>query len=290
MHTGQEQVALEYARKAEAALPVGDENHGIKFMLAGLIPMGFVFLESYRTMIWHVLIRFGRWDEILARSTEEILAKKDIFPSTIATAHYARGLAFATKGQVEAAEEEQTKFLEALKNPAIEGRVLHNNLMYAEEGPCILNVNKAMLEGEILYRKAALAGPSADFEEAFTALKKAVELSMNLKYNEPWGQMQPVRHALGALLLEQNRVEEATQVYRDDLNMWRDNMWGLLGLKQSLEAKKTAISADGGDTASLESELADVTEKFQKASSAADKVPTATCFCAAKAGACCASK
>ena len=47
-------------------LPAGDANHGAQFMLAGIIPMGAIFLESYVTMPWHVMIRFGKWDEILS--------------------------------------------------------------------------------------------------------------------------------------------------------------------------------------------------------------------------------
>jgi len=236
MHTGQYETALEYAKKAEAATPAGDEKSGVNFMLAGIIPMGKVFLEAYHTMVWHVFIRFGKWEEILAYPIE---TDAETFPSSIATAHYARGVAYASTGKVKEAEEEQAKFLEALKNPNLAGRVLHNNAMYAEEGPCIFNVQKSMLAGEVLYRKAAQAKEAAaeadkagvDFEPAFDALKEAVTLSMNLKYNEPWGQMQPVRHALGALLLEQGRTDEALAVYDEDLKMWKNNMWGNLGKK-----------------------------------------------------------
>ena len=296
MHTGEYSTALEYAKKAEAATPAGDENSGVKFMLvshatricpplttyhlprtccrrtvavgtpvfvglavvlfsddgliinmcclssrfarskAGVIPMGVVFLESYHTMIWHVWIRFGKWEEILAYPVE---TDTDVFASSIATAHYAKGVAYASTGRVTRAEEEQMLFLKALENPALAGRVLHNNPMYAAEGPCVLNVQKSMLEGEILYRKAAQkeGATKADFESGFDALRAAVTLSMNLNYNEPWGQMQPVRHALGALLLEQGQVDEALKVYNEDLAMWKGNMWGLLGKKQCLEAK-----------------------------------------------------
>ena len=279
MHTGQEKIAMEYARKAEAALPIGDEKSGVKFMLAGIIPMGFVFLESYRTMIWHVMIRFGKWDDILAENTDEIMANPDVFPSGIATAHYARGVAYASKGMVAEAEAEQGKFLEALQNPVFAGRVLHNNAMYAEEGPCIMNVNKNMLAGEILYRKAVQAGDGGDFDAAFDALKTSVDLSLNLKYNEPWGQMQPIRHALGALMLEQGRVDEALEVYNADLDMWRNNMWGSLGKKLCLEKKV----ADGA--ADLQGDLDSATAAFKTASQYADAVPAATCFCAAAAGA-----
>ncbi len=53
--------------------------------------------------------------------------------------------------------------------------------------------------GEIAYRKA-------DYAAAFAHLRRAVELDDGLPFDEPWGWMQPTRHALGALLLEQVRV------------------------------------------------------------------------------------
>ena len=271
MFDGQYKTALKYARKAVDTLPAGDEDSGVNFMLAGIIPMGAIFLESYVTMPWHVMIRFGKWDDILK---EPLHSDKDVFPAAIATQHYARGVAYASKGMVPEAEAEQSLFLEALRNPALEGRVLHNNLMYQdpEEGPCILLVNAAILEGEIEYRRQFLAqqrGEEADFSAAFDHLRKGVDLSLNLAYNEPWGQMQPVRHILGALLLEQGELDEAEEVYRADIELWKDNMWGLLGLKLCLEER-------GDDTG----ELAEISQKFLDRSSRADILPAKTCFCA----------
>ena len=134
------------------------------------------------------------------------------------------------------AEAEQVLFNQALENPALAGRVLHNNLMYQDpsDGPCILLVNAAVLAGEIEYRRqfqAKARGEASDFTVAFDHLRRGVDLSLNLAYNEPWGQMQPVRHILGALLHEQGHFEEAEEVYRADIKLWKDNMWGLLGLK-----------------------------------------------------------
>ena len=271
MFDGQYETALKYARKAVATLPAGDENSGVQFMLAGIIPMGAIFLESYVTMPWHVMIRFGKWDDILA---EPLHSDREVFPAAIATQHYARGVAYASKGMVPEAEAEQALFKEALQNPALAGRVLHNNLMYQEpsDGPCILLVNDAILDGEIEYRRQFLAkenGKDADFTDAFNHLRRGVDLSLNLAYNEPWGQMQPVRHILGALLLEQGEVEEAEEVYRADIELWKDNMWGLLGLKLCLEAR-----GDAPD------ELAEVSALFQERSSRADVMPAKTCFCA----------
>jgi tetratricopeptide (TPR) repeat protein len=271
MFEGQYETAMKYARKAAATLPAGDENHGVRFMLAGIIPMGAIFLESYVTMPWHVMIRFGKWDEIL---TEPMQTEKDAFPATIATQHYARGVAYASKGMVPEAEAEQVLFKEALTNPALAGRLMHNNLMYQDpaEGPSILNVNAAILEAEIEYRRQFLAkanGEGYDFTAAFDELRRGVDLSLNLAYNEPWGQMQPVRHILGALLFEQGEIEEAEEVYRADIKLWKDNMWGLLGLKLCLEARGDAPE-----------ELAEVTALFNERSSRADIRPAKTCFCA----------
>ena len=280
MFDGQYETALKYARKAVETLPAGDANSGVQFMLAGVIPMGAIFLESYVTMPWHVMIRFGKWNEIL---NEPLHTDRDVFPAAIATQHYARGVAYASMGMVPEAEAEQVLFKEALQNPALAGRVLHNNLMYQDpsEGPCILLVNDAILDGEIEYRRQYLAkekGQHADFTVAFDHLRRGVDLSLNLAYNEPWGQMQPVRHILGALLLEQGEVEEAEAVYRADIDLWKDNMWGLLGLKLCLEAR--------GDTSG---ELEKVTSQFDERSSRADIIPAKTCFCAqdSKNDSCC---
>ena len=69
-----------------------------------------------------------------------------------------------------------------------------------------------MLDGEIEYRRG-------HYDAAFAHLRRAVELDDNLLYDEPWAWMQPTRHALGALLLEQGHVEEAEAVYRADLGL-----------------------------------------------------------------------
>ena len=280
MFDGQYETALKYARKAVETLPAGDANSGVQFMLAGVIPMGAIFLESYVTMPWHVMIRFGKWNEIL---NEPLHTDRDVFPAAIATQHYARGVAYASMGMVPEAEAEQVLFKEALQNPALAGRVLHNNLMYQDpsEGPCILLVNDAILDGEIEYRRQYLAkenGQDADFTVAFDHLRRGVDLSLNLAYNEPWGQMQPVRHILGALLLEQGEIEAAEEVYRADIELWKDNMRGLLGLKLCLEAR--------GDTSG---ELEKVTSLFEERSSRADIIPAKTCFCAqdSKNDSCC---
>jgi hypothetical protein len=93
-----------------------------------------------------------------------------------------------------------------------------------------------MMRGEIEYRKK-------NYELAFTHLRKSVELDDNLPFDEPWGWMQPTRHALGALLLEQGQLDQAEAVYRADLGLDQtlsrpcqhpENVWSLHGLHECL--------------------------------------------------------
>jgi tetratricopeptide (TPR) repeat protein len=112
-----------------------------------------------------------------------------------------------------------------------ESRCLFNNTALD-----ILSVAAEMMAGEIAYRKQ-------DYDTAFAHLRRAVERDDNLPYDEPWGWMQPARHALGALLLEQGRTDEAAAVYRADLGLdatlrrpcqHPDNVWSLHGLHETL--------------------------------------------------------
>ena len=90
-------------------------------------------------------------------------------------------------------------------SPACPTRYLFNNTCQD-----ILAVAGAMLDGELEYRHG-------NFDEAFGHLRRAIALDDALPYDEPWGWMQPTRHALGALLLEQGRVEDAETIYAEDL-------------------------------------------------------------------------
>jgi hypothetical protein len=75
--------------------------------------------------------------------------------------------------------------------------------------------------------------------------------------DEPWGKMQPVRHALGGLLVEQNHIEEAEAVFRKDLKFHPRNPWALVGLIKALKKK-------GGDCCSNSSEIGTLEEQLRK--------------------------
>ena len=218
------------------------------------------WLESFVSIKQHVLIRFGRWGEIIA---QELPEDKELYCVTTAMIRYARAVAFASVGDVPAAEIESTLFDEALSRVP-DSRGLFNNTCLD-----ILAIAREMMLGEIEYRRG-------NFEAAFAHLRKSVELDDNLLYDEPWGWMQPTRHALGALLLEQGRMEEACQVYRADLGyddtlsracQHPDNVWSLHGYHECLSRL--------GRTAEAE-----IIEQRLKLANARTDVPvTASCFC-----------
>jgi tetratricopeptide (TPR) repeat protein len=88
-----------------------------------------------------------------------------------------------------------------------------------------------------------------------------------LNYDAPWGWMQPARHALGALLLEQGHVDEAEAVYRADLIRHPHNVGALHGLAECL--------ARQGKTAAV----ADVTVQLRTAAQRADVTIDRSCYC-----------
>jgi len=222
MFDGQYKTAIQYARYIQERLPLDKIEDLLKY------------LESYCSVHLMVLTRFGKWDEILKEPMPE---DKETWVCVAAMSHYARAIAYAAKGMVKEAKKEKKDFFAAVLSPSMEGRLLHNNVMWDKEGKCgIFNVAAKMMEGEILYRER-------DFKQAFEALRKAVKLEDALHYDEPWGWMQPTRHALGALLNEQKRYQEAQKVFEEDLKKWPKNLWSTRGLADSHKGQGNAAKA-----------------------------------------------
>ncbi|MBZ9796082.1 hypothetical protein [Mesorhizobium sp. ES1-4] len=184
-------------------------------------------VEGYHAMKSHVLVRFGRWQEII---DEPMVGEPGLYVLTAAMQHYARGVAHATLGNFGQAERERELFHQHLEGIAPERRFLSNPTRAS------LAVGAALLDGELAYHQGR-------HQEAYGHLRQAVQLDDNLSYTEPWAWMHPPRHALAALLLDQGHAEEAEQVYRDDLGLsgkvqrcaqHPDNVWALHGLVECL--------------------------------------------------------
>lgn len=215
MFLGQKQVAIDTAEELSASLTQ-----------EVLKPMA-DWLEAFFPMKQHVLIRFGMWDEIKAQALPN---DPNLYAMTTALIHYAKTVAYAATGDIGGAVAARDDF-RAAKAVLPQTRMLFNNTCAD-----ILGVAEAMLEGELSYRKG-------NFDDAFDHLRHSVALDDNLPYDEPWGWMQPTRHALGALLLEQGHVEEAEAIYRADLGFddilaracqHPNNVWSLHGMHECL--------------------------------------------------------
>jgi tetratricopeptide (TPR) repeat protein len=86
-----------------------------------------------------------------------------------------------------------------------------------------------------------------DREAAIKTLMEAVAQEDQLNYDEPSDWFFPVRHLLGAELLEVGHGAQAEAVYREDLRRNPENGWSLFGLAQALRAagkSKEAVPVD----------------------------------------------
>lgn len=237
MFDGQSELALETARAIKHQVP--------EPMLRQQVD----FLDAYMPTDLHVLVRFGRWEEILQQPKPA-----DYLPMSRSIWHYTRALAYAATNQVDQAEVEQDAFAEAVE------LVPDTSFLFQNASAKILEVAEQMIAGEIAYRRG-------EFDVAFEHLREAVRLDDALNYDEPWGWMQPARHALGALLLEQKQYAEAEATYHEDLRRHPNNPWALHGLAECLENQ------------GKEEELAICRQKFAVATKRTDVEIDRSCYC-----------
>lgn len=203
---------------------------------------GFGTLQHYLMTPIYTMVRFGRWDEILA---EPQPAADLVYPRGVW--HFARGMALTRKGRLPEAAAE----LEALRTLVADPRLDGVTLWDINSARSLLRIGAEVLAGE-------LAAARGEYEKAIRRLQEGVRLEDALVYDEPPPWNLPVRQCLGAVLLEAGRPREAETVYRQDLDVYPWNGWSLYGLAQSLEAQ--------GKT----EEAADVRSRFAKAWERAD--------------------
>jgi tetratricopeptide (TPR) repeat protein len=239
MMTGQSKLAIDHIRAMVKELPPE--------FLKEYGPA----VEGFVAMPMEVLVRFGKWDEVLAEPDNY----PESMPFTRAFHHAARAVALAAKGDTAAARREQATFRELAKQLTAESTFGNN------PGSVILGIADHMAEGEILIREGK---PDAGYAE----LREAIKIEDALHYDEPPGWLIPVRHSLGAALIQAGRYSEAEQVYRDDLARLPGNGWSLYGLAQALRKQNKSAS-----------EATDLERRFRKVWAKADLQITSSCLC-----------
>jgi len=175
-----------------------------------------------------VLLRFGRWDDVLA------LPQPDSkFKGLTLIWRYARGCAFAEKGDVAKAEAERGA-MEAVFNELPAGPAF--GMLY--------NDWSAIHDLAAKTLAARIAAARGDHKGAITEWRAGVATQDQMHYNEPPDWYYPVRESLGAALLAYGQPTEAEQVFREDLQQNPRNPRSLYGLWKSLEAQKKPVDAE----------------------------------------------
>jgi tetratricopeptide (TPR) repeat protein len=183
----------------------------------------------FRHLPWLTWMRFGRWDEVLKvaepSSTNDFLVDRVFW-------HFTRGLAYAARGQADAAAQEHAELVKLARSDAAKKL---DNPQFPATG--VLAVADHWLAGKV-------AGARGDTRGMIQQLEQAVAAEDALPYMEPAYWPLPVRPTLGAAWLQAGDAAKAEQVFREDLKHWPRNGWALLGLEQSLRRQGKTQSAE----------------------------------------------
>jgi tetratricopeptide (TPR) repeat protein len=183
-------------------------------------------LEGFLPLRPLVLVRFNRWDELLA--TKPPGEKLALFR---AVWHFARTRAYLAKGEAEKAGREHEDFLSAKK--ALPPDTKFSQWNTAAD---VLGIAEADLG-------ARFALAANDRPGAVKLLRQAMHQEDALAYGEPPDWLTPVRETLGAVLLLGGDAAEAEQVFRAGLLRQPRSGRCLFGLRESLKAQKRDYAA-----------------------------------------------
>lgn len=183
--------------------------------------------EGYLPTLAFVLLRFGHWDDVLA------LPEPDAKLNGLTLVwHYARGCAFAEKGDVTKADAERAA-MEATYKQIQPGNAFG---MMNNDWGTIHDLAVDTLDARIATARRDLPG-------AIEKWRAAVAVQDRMRYNEPSDWFYPVRESLGAALLRSGQGAEAEHIFREDLRKNPRNPRSLFGLWKSLEAQKKTSDA-----------------------------------------------
>jgi tetratricopeptide (TPR) repeat protein len=210
MFQGRSKEATIAARQVADAIPAESKDNS------------WALYESFRSQPMFVMVRFGKWDEILAEPQPEKDAR---FMNGVW--HYGRGMAATSQGMTTQAQKEFDQLTALRQQTDTDPSYISG---FSAAGG-LLRIAEEILAGE-------MAAKQGNYKTSISHLERAVRLEDGLLYNEPSDWYFPVRHVLGAVLLEAGFPAEAEVVYWEDLRRNPKNGYSLFGLEQSLQAQR----------------------------------------------------
>ncbi len=237
MYQGRSKATMAAARRVAEKVPAGlDSNTWAAF-------------ETFLGQPLYSIVRFGLWDaaDVEPQPPEGARYLNGIW-------HYVQGMAAVHRGKVRNAQR-SLKSLQRVRKSLLD----EEYYIGFTTAPVLLEIAGEVLAGEIAARRGR-------HEVAIGKLERAVRLQDTLPYNEPPDWYFPVRHILGAVLIEAGLPAEAAVVYWEDLKKHPDNGYALFGLEQALEAQGRTEIAEM------------VRAKFAKTFAQADVVLTSSRF------------
>lgn len=180
---------------------------------------GWGTLQHYYVIPYNVAVKFGKWDDILQMSFDTF----DL-PYPTAMKHYARGMAYLGKKDLESAKKELSALGDLAEDESL-------------KEVTVWDINSVYEMVQIAYKvlKAEILASENYFDDSINLLKEAVAIEDGLNYNEPPDWFFSVRHSLGAVQIEAGRYEDAIKTFNQDLEIFPKNGWAQHGLKSAYQ-------------------------------------------------------
>ena len=211
---GRGTLALDSARRVANAIPHEALNN---------VPI----LQGFLVVPYWAMVRFEKWDDILSDK-----GPAHATPFTRGAWHYARGMAYVAKGQLQEAETELSTLRTLLADESLKGQTTFST----NSGVAILRIAPEVLAGE-------MAAARRQWDTATLHLDRAIRFEDALIYQEPHDWHAPVRVNLGHVLLRAGRADEAESVFWEDLKKNPENGWSLRGLLKAQRAQGKTTEA-----------------------------------------------
>jgi tetratricopeptide (TPR) repeat protein len=185
-------------------------------------------VQHYYIIPYYVMVHMAKWNDIL---NLPIPGESLKYPRAIW--HYARGMAYAAKNDLDNAARE----LAAIKKYTEDESLKSFRIWDVNSAHEIISIAALVLESEI-------ASFKKQYDQSVALLQKAVGIEDGLMYQEPPDWFFSVRQSLGHVLVQAGRFAEAEKIYHEDMRTYPENGWALMGLYNALKGQGKTAEAD----------------------------------------------